>query len=125
MGGEKGIEVLLVESRRKQGRWLFPKGGVKKSEKANEAAVRETYEESGVRGKLIRPNIGVWDVNQREKHKMWVLKVKSEEENYPEANERSKKWFTVEEARNMLKEKGKDDSREVIILEILEKAISQ
>lgn len=42
--GEKGIEVLLVESRRKQGRWLFPKGGVKKSEKANEAAVRETYE---------------------------------------------------------------------------------
>lgn len=56
---------------------------------------------------------------------MWVLKVKSEEENYPEANERSKKWFTVEEARNMLKEKGKDDSREVIILEILEKAISQ
>ena len=42
--GSEGPEVLLVQSSKVESRWLFPKGGTKKTEKRKEAAARETWE---------------------------------------------------------------------------------
>lgn len=45
--------VLLITSRHKPNTLVFPKGGVKRGETAEQAAQRETWEESGVRGQII------------------------------------------------------------------------
>lgn len=46
-------EVLLVKDR--YGRWTLPKGHVEPGETDEEAALREIREETGVRGKILRP----------------------------------------------------------------------
>ena len=48
-------EVLVVSSRRRRDRWVLPKGKLKKSESASDAALRELREEAGVRGRLLGP----------------------------------------------------------------------
>ncbi|MDO4552896.1 MAG: NUDIX domain-containing protein [Bacillota bacterium] len=49
-----GLQVLLVKG--KNGRWMFPKGHIRPGETEEEAAVRETREETGI---LIRITGGV------------------------------------------------------------------
>lgn len=47
-----GNAILLL--RRFNGDWVLPKGRVEKNESSREAAVREVFEESGVRAEIIR-----------------------------------------------------------------------
>ncbi len=47
-----GVEFLLVRSR-KDGRWGPPKGHCEPGETIEEAAVRETYEETGIVARLL------------------------------------------------------------------------
>jgi 8-oxo-dGTP pyrophosphatase MutT (NUDIX family) len=48
-----GVRILLVTSRHNRGRWVLPKGTIKRGESAADAALRETREEAGVRGKVV------------------------------------------------------------------------
>ncbi|WP_243663517.1 NUDIX hydrolase [Rhodothermus marinus] len=45
------IEVLLITSRT-VGRWILPKGNVKRHQTPIEAALQEAYEEAGIRGRI-------------------------------------------------------------------------
>jgi len=54
-GGEP--EVLLISSRR-TGDWGIPKGHMESGETASEGAVREAFEEAGVRGIVTRDPVG-------------------------------------------------------------------
>ncbi|EGG15859.1 hypothetical protein DFA_09528 [Cavenderia fasciculata] len=45
-------QVLMVTTA--GGSWVFPKGSVKKSETKKQAAKRETFEEAGIKGKIIK-----------------------------------------------------------------------
>uniref|UniRef100_A0A8C0WHG9 diphosphoinositol-polyphosphate diphosphatase n=1 Tax=Castor canadensis TaxID=51338 RepID=A0A8C0WHG9_CASCN len=47
-------EVLLVSSSRYPDQWIVPGGGMEPEEEPGGAAVREVYEEAGVKGKLVR-----------------------------------------------------------------------
>lgn len=47
------IEVLFISSRHHLNKWLFPKGGIKRNEDAKEAALRESWEEAGVKGTIL------------------------------------------------------------------------
>ena len=49
--------VALVEQRdsRKRWRWTLPKGRIDAGESAETAALREVYEESGLRAEIVRP----------------------------------------------------------------------
>ncbi|XP_024912344.1 nudix (nucleoside diphosphate linked moiety X)-type motif 4a isoform X2 [Cynoglossus semilaevis] len=51
---EKEDEVLLVSSSRYPDQWIVPGGGMEPQEEPSGAAVREVYEEAGVKGKLGR-----------------------------------------------------------------------
>ncbi len=52
-----GDKFLLGLARRsgddREGRWVFPGGGVKRGETAEKAAVREVWEETGIRCKAV------------------------------------------------------------------------
>jgi 8-oxo-dGTP pyrophosphatase MutT (NUDIX family) len=53
---ERG-RIVLVRQRDRKGRWRWtlPKGRIDPGETAEEAALREVYEESGMRGRIVRP----------------------------------------------------------------------
>ncbi|KWU41604.1 hypothetical protein RHOSPDRAFT_36860 [Rhodotorula sp. JG-1b] len=46
---DKGPTFLLVSSRKKKNRYVFPKGGIEHGERSPEAAERESWEEAGLR----------------------------------------------------------------------------
>ncbi|WP_099188466.1 NUDIX hydrolase [Tepidibacter mesophilus] len=47
-----GNAILLL--RKYNGDWVLPKGKVEKNEEKDEAALREVFEESGVKGEIIK-----------------------------------------------------------------------
>uniref|UniRef100_A0A673MIB0 diphosphoinositol-polyphosphate diphosphatase n=1 Tax=Sinocyclocheilus rhinocerous TaxID=307959 RepID=A0A673MIB0_9TELE len=74
-------EVLLVSSSRHPDQWIVPGGGMEPEEEPGGAAVREVYEEAGVRGTLGRL-LGVFEVRL--------------------PNCRKRKWFKIDEAIRVL-----------------------
>ncbi|XP_068856132.1 diphosphoinositol polyphosphate phosphohydrolase 2 isoform X3 [Aphelocoma coerulescens] len=68
---EREDEVLLVSSSRYPDQWIVPGGGMEPEEEPGGAAVREVYEEAGVKGKLGRL-LGIFEQNQDRKHRTYV-----------------------------------------------------
>lgn len=98
-------EVLLITSR-ETGRWVIPKGWPMKNKTAVEAAEQEAWEEAGVKGKPSETCLGFYAY-----HKVigpgtdvpcvvsvYPLKVKSTADDFPEAKERKRRWFTLKKA---------------------------
>lgn len=56
---DDAIEVLLVTSRRK-GRWVLPKGRIKRWMKPHISAAHEAFEEAGVLGTIDAEPVGVY-----------------------------------------------------------------
>jgi 8-oxo-dGTP pyrophosphatase MutT (NUDIX family) len=46
--------ILLVKAKKNPGQWIFPKGHIEKGENAEEVAIREVREESGVEARIVR-----------------------------------------------------------------------
>jgi ADP-ribose pyrophosphatase YjhB (NUDIX family) len=49
------IALVLQRDRRRRLRWTLPKGRIDAGERAEEAALREVYEETGLAARIIRP----------------------------------------------------------------------
>lgn len=98
------LEVLLISSQNGHS-MLFPKGGWESDESMEEAASRESLEEAGVMGNIER-NLGNWrymSKRRRVHHEscMFPLLVKQQLEHWPEENFRTRRWVTVEEAKEL------------------------
>ncbi|XP_057970271.1 nudix hydrolase 18, mitochondrial-like [Malania oleifera] len=97
------FEVLLVTCQNANKGMLFPKGGWELDESKEEAALRETVEEAGVKG-TVEGELGQWRFKSKshgtyyEGH-MFPLLVEEELNSWPEKNLRQRKWMSVEEAR--------------------------
>jgi len=107
-----GLEVLLVTSR-DTGRWIIPKGWPMKKGSPLKAALREGFEEAGVRGDG-GAEIGAFEyVKVMEFGRdrpcrvgVFALKVTEELEDWPEREERVRRWFTPAEAAAAVNEDG-------------------
>jgi 8-oxo-dGTP pyrophosphatase MutT (NUDIX family) len=53
--GRGRIALVRQRNRRGRWRWTLPKGRIDRGETAEAAALREVYEESGLRAKILRP----------------------------------------------------------------------
>ena len=110
-------ELLLVTSR-DTGRWIVPKGWIEAGEDGEEAALRETWEEAGLIGEVLpggpvghyryikqRPRRGdaICDVD------VYLLKLLEEHDQWPERDERRRKWFPVAIAIGLIDEDGLKD----------------
>ncbi|XP_030646583.1 nudix (nucleoside diphosphate linked moiety X)-type motif 4a isoform X2 [Chanos chanos] len=97
-------EVLLVSSSRHPDQWIVPGGGMEPEEEPCGAAVREVYEEAGVKGTLGRL-LGVFE-NQDSKHRtyVYVLTVTETLEDWEDSVNigRKRKWFKIDEAIRVL-----------------------
>jgi 8-oxo-dGTP pyrophosphatase MutT (NUDIX family) len=98
------VQVLLVTSRRTR-RWIVPKGWPMHGEAPADAAATEAWEEAGVKGRIGEMCIGIYtyakDIEQSVLPvvvAVFPLKVKDIEIDWPEKNERRRKWFSLKKA---------------------------
>jgi len=97
---EGALEVLLVTSRETR-RWVIPKGWPMIGRSDPEAAATEAWEEAGVKGMIDPVPIGGFTYEKRLKDdshracrvKVYPLEVTAEREDWPEADERERRWM--------------------------------
>merc|ERR1719309_1041558 len=101
-------EILLISSAKNPDAWLIPGGGVDPDEDVATAAVREAFEEAGVRGKLDDVDdggiLGVFETKKGTPTRTHVFKLVVEEmaEEWDESSTRRRKWFSLDEAARLL-----------------------
>ncbi|MBF7013870.1 NUDIX domain-containing protein [Novosphingobium resinovorum] len=96
-------EVLLVTSRRR-GKWILPKGKIEKGETAADRAAAEAYEEAGVIGIASATPLLAAELIDSSRPKVHPLAVEQELETWPEMYMRQRAWFTLTEAREILRD---------------------
>ena len=102
------IDVLLITSRT-VGRWILPKGNVKRHQTPIEAARQEAYEEAGIRGRIDPEPLGRY-LHGRPGDQRWVevylMTVEEELDDWPERHERTRRWMPLDAARQVIYEDG-------------------
>jgi 8-oxo-dGTP pyrophosphatase MutT (NUDIX family) len=110
-------EVLLITSR-DTGRWILPKGWPIDGLSAPGAALQEAWEEAGVKtGHIAQEPIGSYDYAKRLEGgvpvpvevKVFAVTDVQMAEDYPEAEERNRQWFSSNKAAALVDEPGLQD----------------
>lgn len=92
---------------RDTGRWVLPKGWVKKGKSEAVSAIEEGWEEAGIRIKQRKPkNIGSYHYNKRLDDGdelevdvgVYLARLDRLVDEFPEADERTRQWMTREQA---------------------------
>lgn len=106
-----GTEVLLITSR-DTGRWIIPKGWPVDGLSAGDSALREAYEEAGVRGRITGAALGDYcylkrlGADRTVPCKVVVFPVLVEHlvKAFPEKDQRALKWFKPAKASQKVEE---------------------
>ncbi|WP_375567364.1 NUDIX hydrolase [Oceaniradius stylonematis] len=109
--GKKKAEVLLITSRG-TGRWILPKGWIETGESMGEAAAREAWEEAGIEGNVTGEPVGTYDYDKLEddgqaiacRTHVFALAVTRQAKDWPERDERERKWVPAADAAGMVEE---------------------
>lgn len=100
------IEFLIITTRT-SGRWICPKGNVETEHGKVGSAHLEAFEEAGVEGDLIRPDLGTYEHGDTlTPVRMWLLRVEEIHDTWPEDNERTRRWLDAPEAQATVDEPG-------------------
>jgi 8-oxo-dGTP pyrophosphatase MutT (NUDIX family) len=112
-----GKDVLLITSRG-TGRWILPKGWPMDDKSASESARIEAWEEAGViAGQVGDEPLGAFDyIKDRDEglptpcdtyvYPVEVAEIAAE---YPEADERERRWMSAADAADLVEEDGLKD----------------
>ncbi len=107
-------KVLLITSR-DTGRWIVPKGWPIDGKDAPGAAAQEAWEEAGVKPRNITAEpLGSFEYDKTLENgasapvetKVYAIEVENLADDFPEANERDRKWVSPSEAAEMVQEPG-------------------
>ena len=110
--GKDGLRILLITSRSTK-RWILTKGWPDKNEPFSRAASREACAEAGVSGKAAKRYIANYryeklyeDTGKILPYQVYVhpLGCKRLGDNWPEAGQRTREWFSPAEAIERLDE---------------------
>ena len=110
---DEGLQVMLITSRG-TGRWIVPKGWPMTGLKPWRAAAREAYEEAGIVGDIEKRAAGTYDYQKRLDDgtvttcevDVFPLRVKEELPRWPEQQQRTRRWFSPQEASVLVEEEG-------------------
>lgn len=107
---EGKLQFLLITSRG-TGRWIIPKGWPMDGETPAGAAATEAWEEAGVTGKLSHNVLGFYAYDKGYGGgrmpcvvAVFPLKVKKVAQEFPEADQRKRKWVGRKKAAAMVSE---------------------
>lgn len=95
------LEILIVTARHRPDEWVFPKGHIEAGESAEDAAVREVHEESGVRAAIIGPieDVQIHPAGGRQTIRYFLMKAV---ENGSPGEGRDSLWLAADEALRRL-----------------------
>ncbi len=114
---KSGKEVLLITSR-DTGRWILPKGWPIDGLDEAGSALQEAWEEAGVKdGRIANDPIGTFDYQKRFeggaeatcRTQVFPVEVAKLARNFPERDERRRKWVTPRKAAEMVDERQLQD----------------
>ena len=97
-------QVCLIR-RNSSEAWGIPKGLVDPGDTSDETALQETWEEAGLRGRLIGGSIGAYTYEKWGicfTVAVYLLEVLEQEGTWPEAGCRERRWMSVGEAVSLL-----------------------
>lgn len=109
---KSGKEILLITSR-DTGRWILPKGWPVDGLDEAGSALQEAWEEAGVKdGRIANDPIGTFDYQKRFeggaeatcRTQVFPVEVDHLSRNFPEREERKRKWVTPIKAAEMVNE---------------------
>ena len=102
--GGAEVEVCLIR-RRDRGAWGIPKGFIDPGDSREEAALKEAWEEAGIRGQLVGEAIGTYEYAKfgtRLTVAVYVMRVVDELPEWPEMRFRHREWVPLSEAASVL-----------------------
>ena len=104
------LQVLLITSRG-TGRWILPKGWPIPGITPARVAMQEAWEEAGVKGRTQGQCVGFYSYIKRGHGgrlpcvvAVFAVKVQSLRQDFPEAGQRNRKWFSRKKAAKLLEE---------------------
>lgn len=114
-------KVIMILSSAHKGKWVLPKGGIELDETDDfiVTAVRETWEEAGVEGKIVKKLPVVYDsrgqkapvitgefdplkTTPKTEFHFYELVVAQLSQTWPESDKRQRRWCTYSEAKHEL-----------------------
>lgn len=106
-------KVLLITSRG-TGRWIIPKGWPMEGRTLPAAAALEAWEEAGAEGRIGREEIGRYSYDKDQDSgfavpvevRVYPLHVTRLSGDFPESAQRTRRWFTPQDAIRMVAEPG-------------------
>lgn len=109
---EDCLRVLVITSRG-TGRWIVPKGWPQVGRTFAQTALREAYEEAGVRGDVAPDPIGSYRYSKMDLPPerinqftvaVFAVQFTGQEKNWPEREQRVCEWVSAEEAARRVEE---------------------
>lgn len=101
---DEQVQLCLITLNSQSG-WGFPKGGVDPPETLTDAALREAFEEAGIRGHIVGEALGGYSYVKRGAKldvTVFLMCVTAVEPYWPERRQRQRQFCTVEQARSLL-----------------------
>jgi 8-oxo-dGTP pyrophosphatase MutT (NUDIX family) len=95
-----GWQFLLITSRNAR-RWLIPKGLIEPDLSAADSALKEAFEEAGIRGRIVGQPIGSYCYEKWGgicQVQVFLCEVTAELSKWPEQTVRQRAWYDVEDA---------------------------
>ena len=97
---QRRLEVALITSSGGK-RWILPKGSVAEGESPAESARRETLEEAGLIGRVLRPALGRYAYEKGKARlvvAVFVMRVTEVLDAWDEDDIRRRRWFELDDA---------------------------
>src|ERR1044072_7162169 len=98
------VEFLLVRTKSRQRRWIFPKGRIKKDEPIQVAALREAHEEAGKSGEISEQRLTTFRHN---KSLVAAFLLRQESSHTVSDLSREPTWFSAKKAMGAVSENRK------------------
>ncbi|KAI3403607.2 hypothetical protein KGF56_003652 [Candida oxycetoniae] len=110
-------KIIMITSSKNKGKWILPKGGNELDESLIETAVRETWEEAGIEGMVVKKLPVVLDsrgskapvikgefdkIIPKSEFHFFELSVNQLSMEWPEVKKRQRRWCTYSEAKHEL-----------------------
>ncbi|ORZ06713.1 NUDIX hydrolase domain-like protein [Absidia repens] len=91
--------LLISSSNKNKDNWVLPKGGWEDNETQAQAALRETWEEAGIKGRITR-QLGIFEEATKKQIKAhhWIFELEIDEvcKKFPEKKKRERRWVSLE-----------------------------
>ena len=98
------LELCVITSIKKK-RWIFPKGIIDPGESREQTALKEAYEEAGLRGEIWDDPLGQFADFKWGAHlnvTVVIMEVTDSDVTWPEARIRRRRWVSPEMAAEMI-----------------------